>query len=147
MYQLMIEFDWPRVARDYDPVDLYHYPTHMPLVTLDQMLARGINSPSASSCGRLFDAVAAAMGICRDRVNYEGQAAVELEQVVDQSALEQEDIALAYPFTIPYLKGTKLPYIEPLAMWQALLGDLILKTPLPVMAARFHKGLAKALCA
>ncbi len=32
-------------------------------------------------------------------------------------------------------------------MWQAILGDLILKTPLPVMAARFHKGLAKAIAA
>jgi hydrogenase maturation protein HypF len=32
-------------------------------------------------------------------------------------------------------------------MWQAILGDLILKTPTPVMAARFHKGLAKAIAA
>ncbi|ALA58073.1 carbamoyltransferase HypF [Nitrospira moscoviensis] len=144
---LMAEMGWARFVMNYGDLDLYHYLAHKPRVSLDQMIARGINSPSASSCGRLFDAVAAAMGICRDRVSYEGQAAVELEQVVDQSALEQEDVALAYPFTIPYLKGTKLPYIEPLAMWQALLGDLILKTPLPVMAARFHKGLAKALCA
>ncbi|MDI3461566.1 MAG: Acylphosphate phosphohydrolase / [NiFe] hydrogenase metallocenter assembly protein HypF [Nitrospira sp.] len=144
---LMAEMRWARFAMNYDDLDLYHYLAHKPRAMLDQMLARGINSPQASSCGRLFDAVAAAVGICRDRVSYEGQAAVELEQVVDQSALEQEDVASAYPFTIPYLKGTKLPYIEPLAMWQALLGDLILNTPLPVMAARFHKGLAKALCA
>jgi len=38
-----------------------------------------------------------------------------------------------------------LPYLEPLAMWQALLGDLHLGTPVGVIAARFHKGLAKAL--
>jgi hydrogenase maturation protein HypF len=144
---LMAEMGWERFAMNYDDLDLYHYLAHKPRALLDQMLARRINSPQASSCGRLFDAVAAAMGICRDRVSYEGQAAVELEQVVDQSTLEQEDDSLAYPFTIPYLRGTKLPYLEPLAMWQALLGDLILKTPLPVMAARFHKGLAKALCA
>jgi hydrogenase maturation protein HypF len=37
--------------------------------------------------------------------------------------------------------------MEPLAMWDALLGDLILGTPAPVMAARFHKGLAKAIVA
>ncbi len=144
---LMAEMGWARFAMNYGELDLYRFLAHKPRVMLDRMLARGINSPPASSCGRLFDAVAAAMGICRDRVSYEGQAAVELEQVVDQSALEQEEVALAYPFTIPYLKGTTLPYIEPLAMWQALFGDLILKTPLPVMAARFHKGLAKALCA
>jgi hydrogenase maturation protein HypF len=61
--------------------------------------------------------------------------------------LEQEDDVLAYPFTMPRLNGTRLPYLEPLAMWQALLGDLVLETPVPTMAARFHKGLARALCA
>jgi len=39
-----------------------------------------------------------------------------------------------YPFGIPRLKGSHLPYIEPLAMWTALLGDLILQTPVPTMA-------------
>jgi hydrogenase maturation protein HypF len=54
---------------------------------------------------------------------------------------------LGYPLGVPHLRGSGLPYIEPLAMWSAVLGDLILKTPAPVMAARFHKGLAKAIAA
>jgi hydrogenase maturation protein HypF len=144
---LMAELGWARFTMNYCELDLYHYLEKKPRGVLDSMLARGINSPAASSCGRLFDAVAAAMGLCRDHASYEGQAAVELEQIVDQATLEQEDDALAYPFRIPYLKGAKLPYIEPLAMWQALLGDLMLRTPCPVMAARFHKGLALAICA
>ncbi len=144
---LMAELGWARFAMNYHELDLYHFLEQKPRGLLDQMLARRINSPPASSCGRLFDAVAAAMGICRDRASYEGQAAVELEALVDRSTLEQEADILAYPFTIPYLRGTTLPYIEPLAMWSALLGDLILKTPHPVMAARFHKGLAQAICA
>ena len=41
--------------------------------------------------------------------------------------------------------GRLLPYVEPLAMWAALLGDLLLKTPVPTMAARFHKGLARVI--
>ena len=111
------------------------------------MVRNGVNSPRASSCGRLFDAVAAALNICRERQAYEGEAGARLEAIVDPDAMRRDDEESAYPFSIPNLRDTGLPYIEPLAMWRALLGDLILKTPPPLMAARFHKGLAKAIVA
>src|SRR5262249_29357444 len=119
-----------------------------PRAMLDGMLKHGVNTPLASSCGRLFDAVAAAIGICRERAAYEGQGAVELEAIVDEATLHDEDEQLAYPFAIPRLPksyGSNLPYVEPLAMWNAVLDDLILRTPAPVMATRFHKGLAKII--
>jgi hydrogenase maturation protein HypF len=50
---------------------------------LRQMIAKGVNSPQTSSLGRLFDGVAAIIGL-RDRVNFEGQAAMELEMIADE---------------------------------------------------------------
>lgn len=109
------------------------------------MLANNLNVPLASSCGRLFDAVAAAIGLCPHEAAYEGQGAMLLEAAIDRKTLESTAEESAYPLAAPNLQMTSMSYIEPLAMWQALLGDLILKTPVPVMAARFHKGLAQAI--
>ena len=67
--------------------------------------------------------------------------------MVDQDTLRHEDEALCYPLSIGNPSGSGLRYIEPLAMWEAILGDLVLKTPAPVMAARFHKGLARIVAA
>ena len=127
---------------NYEALELFRLLAAKPRGVLDSMLQTGVNSPLASSCGRLFDAVAAAVGVCFDRVAYEGQAAIEFEALADSHTLLHEDDELAYPFGIPRLKASNLPYIEPLAMWQALLGDLILHTPAGVVSARFHKGLA-----
>jgi len=113
------------------------------LTLLDQMIEGGINSPVASSAGRLFDAVAAALGVCRDRVQYEGQAAIELEALIDTRALHDEDDALAYPFAI--IEADTSLLIDPKPMWIALLDDMLRATPVPLMAARFHKGLAIAI--
>lgn len=71
---------------------------------------------------------------------------MRLEAALDPAALAEPD-DLAYPFSIPLLGGKGLPYIEPLAAWRALLGDLHLETPVGVISARFHRGLAKAVVA
>jgi hydrogenase maturation protein HypF len=144
---LMAEIGWPAFSMNFSELDVHTYLAGKPRALLDAMTKNSIRAPLASSCGRLFDAVAAALDLCRERQAYEGEAAARLEALVDEDALRHENDSLGYPLTIPTLRGSNLPYIEPLAMWNAILGDLILRTPRSVMSARFHKGLAKVIVA
>jgi len=142
---LMAEMGWDRFTANFSDLDLFDVLSKKPRETIDQMIKNNINVPLASSCGRLFDAVAAAIGLCTHQAAYEGQGAMLLEAAIDHDTLYGTGEETEYPIAAPNLQTTAMPYIEPLAMWQALLGDLILKTPVPIMAARFHKGLAKAI--
>lgn len=142
---LFAEMDWAEFAMNFEDLEVFADLEKRPRALIDAMLKSGLNAPIASSCGRLFDAFAAALDVCRDRQAYEGQAAATVEAMVDRQALRDEDESLAYPFAIPRLQGSNLPYIEPLAAWRAVLGDLILQTPPGLMAARFHMGLSKAI--
>jgi hydrogenase maturation protein HypF len=142
---LMAEMGWTRFAMNFAELELFAFLRDKPRALLDSVLADSEISPLASSTGRLFDAVAAAVGVCRERSAYEGEAAMCLEALIGADDLDEHS-ELDYPFAIPRLdKGKGLPYVEPLAMWQALLGDLILHTPASRIAARFHRGLGRAI--
>lgn len=140
--QLMNIMRWEHFAERYGELDLCRFLDTKPRDLLDSMIARGLNSPLASSCGRLFDAVAAAAGVCPERALYEGQAAVEFETLIDRDVLVRESDALAYPFAIRHAGSDGLSTLDPSPMWHALLGDLQRAKPVPVISARFHKGLA-----
>ena len=105
------------------------------LDTLLRMIEQGVNSPLTSSCGRLFDAVAALIGI-REEVNYEAQAAIELEMII--SASEDET---GYPLELVpdgdgWIIGTR-------SLFEALLEDLGRNLPAAVISRRFHDGLVE----
>jgi hydrogenase maturation protein HypF len=143
--QIAAEMGWARFAMNYAELELFGFLQAKPRATLDAMLGNDQLAPKASSAGRLFDAVAAAIGQCRDHVAYEGEAAIRMESLIENRHLAEE-AALDYPFAIPRLnRGAGLPYIEPLPMWQALLGDLVLGTDCALVAARFHRGFAAAI--
>jgi hydrogenase maturation protein HypF len=142
---LVAAMGWAEFAKNFAELEVFADLSSRPRSVLDAMIRNGVNTPKASSCGRLFDAVAAVLGISRDRQAYEGEAGSRLEAAVDPDALLSVSDDLAYPFSIHSSEHLSLPYIEPLAMWQAILADLVLKTPVPVMAARFHIGLAKII--
>ena len=110
-----------------------------PLDTLERMIAAGFNTPLTSSCGRLFDAVAAMLGIAFDGISYEGQAAIELENLM---AADRPGLTQPYPFAL--CRGD-LYEIDPAPMWTALVDDLVRGREAAAIAAAFHTGLAAAV--
>lgn len=97
---------------------------------LEAQLASGINSPQTSSLGRLFDAVSALCGV-RLEVSYEGQAAIELEALLDPGE------SGSYPLPI-----TGEGQIDPGPLLAAVLEDLARGESAPAISARFHHALA-----
>lgn len=145
--QIVAEMGWSAFVSRFGELEVHRRLAEKPLQVIDRMLAVGLNVPLASSCGRLFDAVAAAVGVGFERQDYEGQAGAMLESLVDEEALHDEAEELAYGFTIARLDGTGLPCVQAGAMWRALFEDLALATPPGIVAARFHRGLARVITA
>ncbi|MFQ4143508.1 carbamoyltransferase HypF [Chlorogloeopsis sp. ULAP02] len=141
--QLTSAFSWEDVKNQYGELEIIKFLENKPLNILNQVVSKSINSPLTSSVGRLFDAVAAAIGICREECSYEGQAAIEMEALVDTNFLNNHEETLNYSFNIGILDN--IYCIDSHPMWQALLNDLQQQISPSVIAAKFHKGLAQTI--
>jgi len=96
------------------------------------MLRQGLNSPWTSSVGRLFDAVASLVGL-RQQINFEGQAAIELETIA------ADGVDDGYPFALDSDTIDFRPTIE------RIVAEVRAGTLAAMVAARFHNTLAEAI--
>ncbi|HER25361.1 MAG TPA: carbamoyltransferase HypF [Candidatus Atribacteria bacterium] len=104
------------------------------LSIIEKMINKNINSPLTSSCGRLFDAASSLIGI-KDVINYEGQAATELESSCASGIKEK------YKFRI-YKEGKEF-IIDPQEIFVDIIKDLKEGIDKKVIAAKFHNTIAE----
>lgn len=107
------------------------------VLIITQMLERNVNSPLTSSCGRLFDAVAALVGLPRSgSINYEGQAAIELEQAIREERG-------GYRGEVYKADGAWILDAFPIII--QITEDIRGNVPTGTIAARFHNGVVSLL--
>ncbi|HXR16661.1 MAG TPA: carbamoyltransferase HypF [Terriglobales bacterium] len=100
-----------------------------------QIIDHQLNSPLTSSCGRLFDAIAALIGI-RQQVNYEAQAAIELEMAI--SSAEEKS---GYPLEL--VRDGEHWILSSQRLFEAVVNDLQENVAVGVISRRFHQGLVE----
>ncbi|MBD3422053.1 MAG: carbamoyltransferase HypF [Chitinivibrionales bacterium] len=105
------------------------------MAVLQKMLQSGINAPFTSSCGRLFDAVAALLNV-RHQVAYEGQAAIELELLAHAAP----PCSATYPAPIEACAEGNI--IATPVLLRSIVEDIAAGTPREVIAAQFHNSVA-----
>lgn len=130
---------WRDVSERFADVDIVQFLHSKPVAVLKNMVDSGLNSPPASSCGRLFDALAAALGIYRERVEFEAQAAINLEKLATTCF---EDVN--QPYAMQLDEGDCL-ILNWQPMWLEILSDLQHGVEAAHIASRFHHTLIHAL--
>jgi len=113
--------------------------TPQELKVLQAMLAQGLNAPLTSSAGRLFDAVAALLGLCLV-CGFEGQAAMQLEFAAMEEPSDVE------PYDIDVNEGSEAQ-LDWAPMVRAILDDVGAGKPIAWISKRFHHTLVEGMLA
>jgi len=110
---------------------------------IQRQIERGLNSPLTSSMGRLFDAISALLDI-RGEIDYEGQAAVELEMTAYKACPESSEgtnYEKGYPYHIAEGKGIRIVKVGDLL--SAIVEELRQHTSKARISVKFHNSIAQ----
>ena len=136
---------WQQVAAVFGGVDLCRHMEDLRAAFEAQAQKRDARRTTA--CGMLFDAVAAALGLCEGSQSYEDEPAMRLEALAEETWRSGAGREPAWPIAFPAASDSAPPSIDLADMWRALLGDLASGTPAAVIAARFHAWLSATVAA
>ena len=103
------------------------------------MIEKGINSPKTSSMGRLFDAVACLLNL-KNKVTYEGEAAIALENCANKFKSDKE----LTPYNFSY-KEEETIQIKTNKLWMEIIEDLLNKKSRELIAYKFHFSIANLI--
>ncbi len=106
------------------------------LKMFDQVLAKNINCPLTSSCGRLFDAISAMLGLC-SVISYEGQAAIILEKAQD---MDEQGV-----YDCPLDQSAEPYEIRTAELFKQAFADFQNGISPAIISRRFHRGLIMGL--
>jgi len=110
------------------------------LEIIKQQLKRKVNTPLTSSAGRLFDAVSALVGV-KGEIDYEAQAAIELEMLAPDELHELE--SESYPFSIVEHQAVRVVKLGEL--FSTIVQDVKNQVPPPIISLKFHNTMAQII--
>ncbi|NOG46702.1 MAG: carbamoyltransferase HypF [Calditrichaeota bacterium] len=100
------------------------------IILIEKMVNQNLNSPLTSSCGRLFDAISAMLGICSE-VTFEAEAAIKMEMILDETVDDHYDFAV-----------NDLGVLSVQSLIKQVVDDVHNKIPVSIISAKFHNSLA-----